>query len=180
MIFTPYELAIALALGLAALAPVGLYTWSVYNELTARQERLHGLLATARLMKSRRHAVGRAVRQHTRHSARHIEKTTRHAARGKRGGGVMKINADGFPRQENVKLSQRGIEADVQSCTLETNAQVALRREAVAYNTRLRSFPCCLVARWLGFRPWKTHAPTKPYAKRRRVLHASGVQRRRF
>jgi hypothetical protein len=161
MTFESYELWIAVAVTLVVLVPVGLYTGSVYNELTSRWERLHALLASARLMKSRRRTVGRAVRQHVRQSARHVENTTRHAAWGKRGGGAFKVNADSFPQQQNVALSGRGIEADLQSCGLETDAQLALRREAAEYNSRLRSFPCCLVARWFGFRPWNTHGPNR-------------------
>jgi len=176
MTLESYKLRIALAVALAVLTSGGLYTWGVYNELTSRRERLHALLAGARLMKSRRNAVGRAVREHVRQSARHIENTTRHAAWGKRGGNAFKINADGFPQQQNVVLSGRGIEADLQSCGLETDAQLALRREAAEYNSRLRSFPCCLVARWLGFRPWNTHGSNNRRGGRWR-RHVGRLQR---
>lgn len=161
MTFESYELWIALGVALAVLVPGGLYTWSVYNELTARWERLHSLLATAQLMKNRRRSIGGAVRAHVLRSGRHVENTVRHAARGKRGGRQIKVTMDGYPEQRVVEVTNRGLSDDVRSRDMETDAQVALREAAAEYNSRLRSFPCCLVAQWLGFRPWKTHGSSK-------------------
>ena len=74
-----------IVLGVGSLIPlvaVGLYAWGLYNELSSIRERLHGLLGTARLMKARRHAAGRAVGRHVGRAARHVENTTRHACAG--------------------------------------------------------------------------------------------------
>ena len=143
--------------GLVVSVPLGLYVWGLYNELATKLERLHSLLATARLMKARRHAVGRAIQRHVGRSARHIESTTRHTARGKRGGRYAKVNMDGFPEQRLIDLANHGMTDNVQACGMETDAQVLLRTEAAQYNARLRSFPACLIAPALGFRVWKTH-----------------------
>lgn len=140
---------------------VGLYAIAVYNELTQRYQRLQALLGQVRVTRARRFAVGSAVRSHLGRSARHVEKATRHAARGKAGGRHTKVNMDGFPEQRVVELARKSIAADVASCDRETEAQVTLRREAAEYNSRLRSFPCCLVARLLNFRPWVTHRTTQ-------------------
>ena len=160
-----------LVLAVAALVvaiPLGLYVWSIYNDLVTRRERLHALLGNAQSMQARRHGIGKVITQHVSGSARHVENAVRHASRGKRGGANFKINADGFPEQRNVELVGRGLDADVHSFDIENQVYLSLHQEAAEYNARLRRFPCCLIAPVLGFRPWKTHGrPGGGYQRRR-------------
>ena len=119
-------------------------------------------------MQARRHGIGKVITQRVSGSARHVENAVRHAARGKRGGTNFKINADGFPEQRNVELVGRGLDADVHSFDIENQVHLSLHQEAAEYNARLRSFPCCLIAPVLGFRPWKTHGRPGGGSQRRR------------
>ena len=161
-------LLVLLAAALLVAAAVGLYAWSIYNDLVARRERLHALLGNTQSVQTRRRGIGNAITKRFSRSARHVENAVRQAARGKRGGANFKINADGFPEQRNVDLAGRGLDADVHSFDIENETQLSLHQEAAEYNARLRSFPCCLIAPVLGLRPWKTHGRPGGGSHRRR------------
>ena len=159
--------------------PLGLYVWGMYNDLVTRRERLHALLGNTQSMQARRHGIGKVITQHVSRSAQHVENAVRHAARGKRGGANFKINADGFPEQRNVELVGRGLDADVHSFDIENQSRLSLHQEAAGYNAKLRSFPCCLIAPVLGFRPWRTHGRSGG-GHQRRHRGQGRFRRRRF
>ncbi len=72
----------------------------------------------------------------------------------------------------------RGLDTNVRSFDIENQERLSLHREAAEYNARLRSFPCCLIAPALGFRPWRTHGRLAGNSQRRRGGQG-GFRRRR-
>ena len=66
-----------LVLAVAALvvaAPLGLYVWTIYNDLVTRRERLHALLGNALSMQARRHGIGKMITRDV-HGRRGTSKT---------------------------------------------------------------------------------------------------------
>lgn len=148
----------------------------VHNDLVRRSERLRALLDRARRIRDYRRAVRAVVRWHLGRSRKPIAETSNGAWFRQAAPNSLAMGVEGVFRQD-VTSFPRAIDAELEACALETEAQLALRREAAEYNSRLRSFPCCLLARLFGFRPWSTRGPIEGCGRRCDQSHQrQGVQ----
>lgn len=136
---------------------IALYTWYVWNDMTRRWQRLLSLAATVKTMRLRRFGVVKAAAIGVSRAARHEQQVARLGSRRGRGSGrfvAVTDNANGWPTAAAVGSANQGVSLAADSLDHEAAAWQSVQREAEEYNTLLRSFPRCMVADMLGFKPW--------------------------
>jgi hypothetical protein len=150
---------------------IAMYVAYAYNDLTIRLERLKALMADVGKSRDRRQGVHKSVSGFIGTATRHERNVVGRAVRRNKGGGrfiSITDNGNGWPTANAVGTTEQGLSADVNSHNMENQAWVQLHHEAEEYNALLRSFPRCLFAFRMGFRPWRMGNRQNPRRFRRR------------